>query len=761
MLRIIYSLIIFLIASQSLWAQQSLVLRDVESNLPLVGANVLDLRDSTVWTSDPNGLVALNNLAPGSRLVISFIGYSAIQLSLKSGEQYVYMTPDYQLMSNLTVIGNGNDKKLYEVAGSYAINSNIDMAKFNDESLVRSMNTQPGIRFEERSPNSYRVSIRGNLLRAPFGVRNVKVYWNGIPYTDAYGNTPLNLMDLNNIGRVETIKGPSGSIYGAGIGGVLNITSRSTKVSPLSFDLGYGIGSYGFNKLLLNVSSGGENYRFGVKYAKQKANGYRDHTNSDREVIEVSGAIYASEKQSLQAHILYADLYYETPGGLNQAQYDDDPKQARPGSAEKKSSIDQQNFFAGLVNDYEWSKRLKNTTSIYLTNGTKENPFINNYELEKLNTYGGRTSFDIGIESEKVPTTLTTGLEINYGRVHASNHGNVGGYADTLRYEDEIKSFQAFLFLQGSMHVTERWTVNVGASLNYLKYDINRLVDVARDTSYQIQRTFDPEFMPRIGVVWLAKEYFSLHGSVSVGFSPPTPEEIRTSDGSINSDLAAEKGINYELGVRGNAAKSQFFYDATTFWMQQNETIVSKTTPEGSVVFENAGSTAQFGVELLLGYTIINNPTSFISLLKLQTAYTHHYFVFQDYVKRLGSENIDYSGNQLTGTAPNISVTSLDVQAKSGVYLNLTFNYTDEIPLNDANSVYGTAYQLFTTKLGWKYKINNQHMIEVYFGIDNLLNQKYSLGNDLNAFGGRYFNAAPERNYYGGVRFFFVKSTDK
>ena len=81
-------------------------------------------------------------------------------------------------------------------------------------------------------------------------------------------------------------------------------------------------------------------------------------------------------------------------------------------------------------------------------------------------------------------------------------------------------------------------------------------------------------------------------------------------------------------------------------------------------------------------------------------------------------------------------------------------------PLNDANSVYGSAYQLLTTKLGWKYKINNQHMIEVYFGIDNLLNQKYSLGNDLNAFGGRYFNAAPERNYYGGIRFFFEKSAE-
>ena len=36
-------------------------------------------------------------------------------------------------------------------------------------------------------------------------------------------------------------------------------------------------------------------------------------------------------------------------------------------------------------------------------------------------------------------------------------------------------------------------------------------------------------------------------------------------------------------------------------------------------------------------------------------------------------------------------------------------------------------------------------------GVDNLLNKKYSLGNDLNAFGNRFFNASAERNYFAGL----------
>jgi iron complex outermembrane receptor protein len=275
---------------------------------------------------------------------------------------------------------------------------------------------------------------------------------------------------------------------------------------------------------------------------------------------------------------------------------------------------------------------------------------------------------------------------------------------------------------------------------------------VALDTSYQIDRTFKPQVMPRIGLVGKLTDNHSVHASVSTGFSPPTTEEVRTSDGSINEDLEAEKGVNYEAGVRGNSPDEKLYYDVTAFWMQQSQTIVSKTTEFGSVVFENAGSTSQLGLEMLIGYNFINNPQRSISLLKLQTAFTHHNFTFQDYVKRSGGENVDYSGNKLTGTAPNISVTTFDLATRIGYFFNLTYNFTDEIPLNDGNTVFADSYQLVTIKTGWEFYVKQKHHLEVSFGIDNLLNEKYSLGNDLNAFGQRYFNPSPERNYFGSLK---------
>ncbi len=749
-------LILFVLASSALNAQSTLVVRDQETNKPLEGANILNLNNEQVYVTDPSGMV--NGLKTGSGVRISFIGYLSLDYHIEDGLNTVYLEPDYQMLNSLTVVGYNSERKLSELSGSYAINSRLNIDRFNDESLVRSMNTLPGIRFEERSPSSYRISIRGNLLRAPYGVRNVKVYWNSIPFTDATGNTPINLMDINNIGKIETIKGPAGSVYGAGMGGVLNIYSEIAQAKPIMSDIGYTAGSFGYHKVTANISTGNQNSLFSVRYAQQKGDGYRDHTNFDRQVVQISGRFFTSDKRTLTAQVLYSDLFYQTPGGLTREQYEENPRQARPGSASQNSSIDNQNFLAGLVQEYEWNGKIKNTTSIFFTNAIKENPFINNYELEKLNSYGGRTVFNIDTHFGQWPATITTGAEINYGDFHASNHGNVDGYADTLRYEDALKSFNSFAFLQADINLSSKWIINAGASLNYLKYDIHRLRDVALDTSYQIDRSFKPQFIPRIGIVGKINPTTSMHGSISTGFSPPTTEEVRTSDGSINNELEAEKGINYELGVRGNTSDEKLYYDATVFWMQQNETIVSKTTEFGTVVFENAGSTSQLGLELLIGYNFINNPQRKISLLKLQTAFTHHDFTFKDYIKRSGSENVDYSGNNLTGTAPNISVTTFDLSTKIGYYFNMTYNFTDEIPLNDANTEFAESYQLITFKTGWKINIKQKHQMDIFFGIDNLLNEKYSLGNDLNAFGQRYYNPSPERNYFGGIKVYFNKN---
>jgi len=52
-------------------------------------------------------------------------------------------------------------------------------------------------------------------------------------------------------------------------------------------------------------------------------------------------------------------------------------------------------------------------------------------------------------------------------------------------------------------------------------------------------------------------------------------------------------------------------------------------------------------------------------------------------------------------------------------------------------------------KVGYQKQLSSINL-NLFGGIDNLLNQSYSLGNDLNAVGGRYFNPAAKRNFWIG-----------
>ncbi len=53
-------------------------------------------------------------------------------------------------------------------------------------------------------------------------------------------------------------------------------------------------------------------------------------------------------------------------------------------------------------------------------------------------------------------------------------------------------------------------------------------------------------------------------------------------------------------------------------------------------------------------------------------------------------------------------------------------------------------------RAGYKHSFS-KFRFEVFAGAENLFDVTYSLGNDINGFGGRYYNAAARRNYYAGI----------
>lgn len=630
-------------------------------------------------------------------------------------------------------------RSLLESPVSAGVLREIDLVRFNNASLLPAVNTIPGVRMEERSPGSYRFSIRGSLVRSPFGVRNVKVYWNNLPFTDGSGNTYLNLVDLSALGGMEVIKGPGGSLYGAGTGGVVLLKSR--QVSENALQLSTMFGSYGLQRHQVRGDFAGTRSRGSVNYVRQQSDGFRDQTAMTRDAINADWLFTLSNRTFLSATVLFTDVYYQTPGGLTLAEFEEDPTQARPaagpnrGAVEQEAAVRNKSLFSGVTLDHDWTDGLSTRLGIFTGYSDFENFSIRNVENRYETNYGARLENQYAFGNGELGGKVIVGAEAQgfVSPFHVSE--NNSGVRGERTFTDDLASFQSVLFAQSEFQLPYSFSVTIGGSLNYLKYKFERRYpETDRHT-----RHFPAVVSPRLAVLKKINKYFSAYGSISKGFSPPSLAEVRPSTEVYNGDLEAEDGINYEVGLRGTRENIRF--DVTLYDFNLKNTIVLQRVADGAEYFVNAGSTDQKGIEVTFSITPVPN-------LKVWSTINYSHYRFDDYVK----DNVDYTGNKLTGVPPVIANIGTDIDFHKGWYINVTGTYTDHIPLNDANSAFAEDYILANLRAGRRFDISQRLKLEVFGGINNILDQRYSLGNDLNAFGGRYYNAAPGRNFFGGIR---------
>ena len=258
--------------------------------------------------------------------------------------------------------------------------------------------------------------------------------------------------------------------------------------------------------------------------------------------------------------------------------------------------------------------------------------------------------------------------------------------------------------------------------------------------------------MPKIALSYSITANISARVSISHGYSPPTIDEIRSSNNIVNTELQPENGWNYETGIRLQTKSNRFSLDASIFDYRLHDAIVRRLNDDNTDYFVNVGGTKQLGFESTLSSWIIEpRKSGFIQGLQLLNSFTLSKFTFTNYVQSVN----DYSHNKLTGVPAQVIITSLSINFPAGIYLFAQHNYTARIPLNDANSVFSDDYNLIQIKAGWRIITTTNYHLEFYFGVDNLLNETYCLGNDLNAVGGRYFNPSPLRNFFGGLKIMF------
>src|SRR6202012_3287896 len=299
-------------------------------------------------------------------------------------------------ISQVTITGYLTDLPVQSVPASVSVLTPAQLKLQPDNSLVSALNTIPGVRMEERSPGSYRLSIRGSLLRSPFGIRDVKIYYDELPLTDAGGNTYLNAIDFNSIQGIEVLKGPDGSLFGANSGGVVLISPVSRYADSSFVSAGVDGGSYSLVHENLAYQNHTANNQFNFNQAYESYGGYRQNSSMYRNYFQATDRYTYAKNDNLKALVFYSDLFYKTPGGLTLAQMEADPQDARlptptiPGAIEQKIAIGTKMWFGGLVNEVHITDNIRNVLAVYGSYVNFYNPFITNYEQRYVAYYGMR-----------------------------------------------------------------------------------------------------------------------------------------------------------------------------------------------------------------------------------------------------------------------------------------------------------------------------------------------------------------------------------
>ena len=642
------------------------------------------------------------------------------------------------LLQPVVVKAFAHRKPIDIIPASIGLIGQEGLQRFGNAGFLPVFNTIPGVRMEERSPGSYRLSVRGSSLRSPFGIRNVKVYWNGLPLTDPGGNTYLNLLDFNSVRHAEIIRGPGSSMYGAGTGGVVLLESRPG--SGASAELVGG--AYGFRRAAGSISAGKGPASISLSYATQSADGYRTQSAMQRNFFQLNGSLQLSRKTMLAIDGFWSDLYYQTPGGLTLAQYQDNPAQARPAGGPNASAVDQKasvtnkTLFGGVTLQHEWDENWKTTLVITGNNTSFRNPAIRNYEERDERSSGFRLVTDRPLSFGRI----SFGAEGQSGQSDIRIYQNLSGAKGSQTNDAHAPVRTGLIFGQMDMDLPRRIFLTAGLSINRYAVLFRQTLPAALDDRQ------DSKLLPvpRLAISKKIGKSLVLVANAGQGFSPPTTAEIFPSTATYNKNLLAETGTSSEAGFRWR--KRGLGFAATTYHLALKNTIVVTRTDASADYFFNSGRTRQRGVEATADFSPWHG-TERQGWLRFWTSVTRNNYRFVDYIQN----DVDYSGNRLTGTPDHTVVAGIDWQPDRGFYAHATATYSDRIPLNDANTAWAPEYYVFALRTGYQSVIRN-FPFDIFLGADNLLNRRYSLGNDLNAAGGRYFNAAAGRSWYVGLK---------
>ncbi|MFC2423242.1 MAG: TonB-dependent receptor [Fusobacterium polymorphum] len=689
----------------------------------------------------------------------------------------------------------GFEKNLRNSTTSPFIITSKDIETKGYTSVSEVLDSVPGVNIQEGLHPA--VDVRGQGYQK--AKATVQLLVDGVPANmldTSHMNVPIDVVNINEIERIEVIPGGGAVLYGSGTsGGVINIITKKYKGNNnVRGGVGYQVGSFANNKFDVSAGTSVGNFDFDVNYSKNRKHGYRDYdfTNSDY----FSGRINYNISKTSNIAFKYSGYRdkYTYPSFLTQKELDDNRRQSGNDKEAKENNRIKKDEFTLTYNTKIGDKNDLNILGFYQKTDIPSES-IEDYTTEYKGMLAGQAAgLRAALRNPMLPPRAKTAMQNRLNAILAE-------IGSTNRVD--FKTVSQFKDTKKAIKIKDKFTYdnagsNVVVGLGYTDNDMVRVskmelvgkrvmadtkLDLTKKTfevfalnTYKVNKfefiqglrfensKYDGTRKNNTDTLDIKKSKDNWAGSLAVNylysdtgnvymkyeraFTSPAPgqlvDKVETAPNIYTykvNNLKSEGTDLFEIGWNDYLFNS--LLSADVFYSETKDEIATifdggRPNAHGTAFRStNLGKTRRYGFDLSAEQRLEN--------FTFKEAYS-----FID-TKILKDNSSSFEGKHIADVPKHKLVFSVDYDITSKFTVGADYEYRAATFIDNANK-YGKDKAKSVFNLRADYKLTNS--LNIYAGINNIFGAKYynSVGLDS---GERIYDPAPRINYYAGFKYKF------
>ena len=689
----------------------------------------------------------------------------------------------------------GFEKNLRNSTTSPFIITSKDIETKGYTSVSEVLDSVPGVNIQEGLHPA--VDVRGQGYQK--AKATVQLLVDGVPANmldTSHMNVPIDVVNINEIERIEVIPGGGAVLYGSGTsGGVINIITKKYKGNNnIRGGVGYQVGSFANNKFDVSAGTSVGNFDFDVNYSKNRKHGYRDYdfTNSDY----FSGRINYNISKTSNIAFKYSGYRdkYTYPSFLTQKELDDNRRQSGNDKEAKENNRIKKDEFTLTYNTKIGDKNDLNILGFYQKTDIPSEA-IEDYTSEYKGMLAGQAAgLRAALRNPMLPPRAKTAMQnrlnailAEIGSTNRVDFKTVSQFKDTkkaikikdkftydntgsnvvvgLGYTDNDmvrvskmelvgkkvmadtkldltkKTFEVFAL---NTYKVNKFEFIQGLRFENSKYDGTRKNN---DVALDIKKSKD-DWAGSLAVNYLYSDTGNAYVKYERAFTSPAPGQLvdkievspRVYTYKVNN-LKSESTDLFEIGWNDYLFNS--LLSADIFYAETKDEIATifdggRPNAHGTAFRStNLGKTRRYGFDL--------SAEQKFEKFTFREAYS-----FID-TKILKDNSSSFEGKHIADVPKHKLVFSVDYDITSKFTVGADYEYRAATFIDNANK-YGKDKAKSVFNLRADYKLTNS--LNIYAGINNIFGAKYynSVGLDS---GERIYDPAPRINYYAGFKYKF------